>query len=89
MNILISEKRPIEELVGANRGIVRQRIGNLHCMMRLIEVVREVRPSGLRKAPPSLRRGFVKCVADTLDEYRATYFDVQLRVKYDPAKFRH
>lgn len=89
MNILISEKRPIEELVGVNRGIVRQKIGRLHCMMRLIEVVREIRPTNFRKVPPELRRGFVKCVADTLDEYRATYFDVQLRVKYDPSKFRH
>ena len=65
--------RPIEELVGVNRGCTRQRLGNIHCGAPLREQLRHARPDGVRKAPPALRRGWVLCVLQTVEENRDLY----------------
>lgn len=65
-----------EPLVGNNRGIIRQKLGRIHCCTPLLEACREVRPKNMRSMPVELRRGWVKCVIDTLAEYRGTYVAV-------------
>lgn len=68
--------KPVEELVGSNRGIVRQRLGNIHCMTSILQAARVARPCRMRNAPVALRRGWAKCVIDTMAEYRKTYIAV-------------
>ena len=72
----INTDRPIEELTGENRAMVRWKLGNIHCMTSFRDALKECRPEGVRKAPPALRRGLIKCVADTLNEYRGVYSQV-------------
>ncbi len=69
-------KRPIEKLVGDNRGIVRLKLGNMHCMTPLRKALRVCRPKNVRKLPVPLRRGLILCVIETLQEYREMYRDV-------------
>lgn len=72
----INANRPLEELVGDNRGIVRQILGRCHCCRPVMELAREARPKGMRSVPVALRRGWAKCVIETIAEYRETYFAV-------------
>jgi hypothetical protein len=72
----INDKRPLEELTGSNRGIVRQRLGNIHCLSSRLSAARAARPRSLRSVPVALRRGWAKCVIDTMAEYRSTYVAV-------------
>ena len=74
--LTINPDRPIEELIGPNRGIVRMRLGNMHCMTPFREVARELRPKNIRDASPALRRGLLLCVYETLAEYRGTFLHV-------------
>lgn len=67
-----------EPLVGNNRGIVRQRLGCIHCCSSVLEAARHARPNGMRSVPVALRRGWVKCVIDTMEEYKSTYAAVML-----------
>lgn len=71
--ININGHRPVEALVGANRGIVRQRLGNFHVGHSILAAARHARPASLRSAPVALRRGWVLCVLETWREYRGTY----------------
>jgi hypothetical protein len=70
--------KPVEELVGDNRGIVRLKLGNIHCMTPPREAIREIRSTiqNWDKVPKELRRGFYLCVLETLAEYRGTYLSV-------------
>lgn len=72
----INPTRPVEELTGNNRGITRQRLGNIHVMTPILAQCRQVRPLNMRTMPVELRRGWVKCVLDTIEEYRGTYVAV-------------
>ena len=72
----INPDRPIEELQGTNRGIVRQRLANIHCMTPLLGQARAARPKTMRGVPVALRRGWAKCVIDTMNEYQGTYVAV-------------
>ena len=72
----INPDRPVEELTGLNRAIVRQRLGNIHCMSSLLEQARHARPKNMRGVPVELRRGWVKCVIDTMAEYQDTFVAV-------------
>ena len=76
--IYVSPDRPTEELVGQNRMIVRQILGRIHCCSSLLEAARAARPKRgcMRTYPVELRRGWVKCVIDTMAEYRGTYVAV-------------
>lgn len=70
--------KPVEELIGDNRGIIRLKLGNIHCCTRPIDAIREIR-NGIRNwddMPRSLQRGFYLCIIETLEEYRGLYFDV-------------
>jgi hypothetical protein len=73
----INPDRPVEELTGDNRAIVRQILGRIHCMESVLDAAHEARPKGgMRGIPVALRRGWAKCVLDTLAEYRSTYIGV-------------
>lgn len=72
----VDHRREVEDLVGANRGIVRQKLGREHCMTGVLAAARICKPKSLKRIPRELRRGWVKCIIDTLSEYRATYFSV-------------
>lgn len=72
----INPKRPLEKLTGDNRGIVRQRLGNIHCMTSIREQLKTVRPKAMRSLPPRLRRGWALTVLETIAEYRSTYLAV-------------
>lgn len=76
LNLRIDPERPIEELAGTNRRHVRWKLGNMHCMTPLSEAVRKCRPTNVSEASPALRRGLIKCVVDTLNEYRGTFLAV-------------
>ena len=72
----INPNRPVEELAGSNYGIVRQKLGRIHCMTSVLSAARQVRPHAMRDYPVALRRGWAKCVIETLAEYRGTYVAV-------------
>jgi hypothetical protein len=72
----INNARPVEELVGSNYGIVRMRLGNIHCCESLLTQARHARPKGMRSVPVALRRGWVKCVLETVAENRGLYRSV-------------
>lgn len=72
----INPNRPVENLVGDNRGIVRQILGRCHCCSPLLRLAREARPRGMRSVPVALRRGWVKCVLETAAEYKSRYVAV-------------
>jgi hypothetical protein len=76
MKMQINENRPFEELIGKNYGIVRQRLANIHCMSTKLVQARAARPRGMRKMPVALRRGWAKCVLDTMNEFQETYRSV-------------
>ena len=69
----INPDRPLEDLVGDNRGIVRMRLGNVHVARSYLHAARESRPRNMRLMPVALRRGWAKCVLETWNEYRGTY----------------
>lgn len=72
----IDTSKPLDELIGANRGIVRQILGRIHCCTAPLAAARQVWPKGMRGKPKAIRRGLAKCILDTLREYRTMYFDV-------------
>ena len=72
----INESRPVEELTGNNYGIVRQRLAECHCMRSVLDLAREVRPKRMREFPVQLRRGWAKCVIETVAQYRSTFIGV-------------
>ena len=74
--IRINPDRPLEQLTGSNRGVVRIRIGNMHVMTPFTQVVRACRPKNIRNASPALRRGLILLVHQTLTEYRQEFLDV-------------
>jgi len=72
----ISKDRPMEELIGDNRSVVRMKLGDIHCMTPFREALRVCRPRNIHKMPSGLRRGLILCVKETLEEYRSTYLGV-------------
>jgi hypothetical protein len=79
MKMTINPNRPVEELIGDNRGICRQILGRIHCCTPYAEAYRLVHRKlkrTIRTIPVPLRRGLAKCVWDTLEEYRGTYYAV-------------
>jgi len=66
--------RPVTRLSGSNRGIVRTRLGNIHCMTPIREQLKHARPKKFRSVPAALRRGWVLCVLETIQEYRGTFY---------------
>jgi hypothetical protein len=82
--MVINEKRQIEEMVGSNRGIIRQKLARIHCMTSVLAAARECRPKTMRSVPVALRRGWVKCVMETVAEYRGTYIGVMNGTSLEP-----
>lgn len=80
----VNPERPVEELTGSNRGIVRQILARTHCMTPVLKAARECRPARMRTVPVALRRGWVKCVMDTLAEYRGTFTGVMQCTSTEP-----
>ena len=80
----INPNRPVEELIGDNRGIVRMKLGNIHCMTSVLDAARECRPRNMRDVPVELRRGLAKCIMDTLAEYRGTFVGVMACTSTEP-----
>lgn len=74
--MIINPTRPMEQLVGSNYGIVRQRLANVHCMTRIREQLRLVRPKRMRDYPVQLRRGWALCALEAIAQYRSTYIGV-------------
>ena len=78
----IDPNKPLEKLVGSNRGIVRQRLGRFHLSHSVLEAARYARRGedndrkafrSWRSYPVALRRGFALCVIETWTEYQQTY----------------
>jgi len=68
-------RAPIEELRDDNRGIVRIKLGNMHCMTRPVDAIREIR-NGIKNwdaIPRPLRRGFILLCLETIAENRGTF----------------
>lgn len=66
----VDPARPMEELMGGDRGVVRIRLGNMHALTSFREAARACRPKNIRKAPVALRRGLLLLVWQTLQENR-------------------
>ena len=79
----VDTMKPIEHLIGPNYHQTRWRLGNIHCFTSYTDAIREL-SVGLSTIPAELRRGFIYCIVDTLNEYRQTYCDVMLRRDYNP-----
>lgn len=77
LEVRIDPRRPMEPLIGNNRGIVRQKLARVHCCRPWRYVAREIRPANWRQVPPALRRGLLLCIVETLREYRTLFVDVQ------------
>ena len=71
----ISKKRPVEKLVGANLGWVRQRLGRIHVGTPMRETLRVCRPNrrAMKGASPALRRGLILAVLTEHNANRAEY----------------
>lgn len=69
----LNPARPITELTGENWGITRQIVSRQHCLARVRAIAKAARPQNIRKAPPALRRGWAKCVLETIAEHRELY----------------
>ena len=69
----VNPSRPIQELSANNRYGVDLRLGRIHCMTPTREQLRAARPTNLRKAPPALRRGWVKYALETIADNQDTY----------------
>lgn len=82
----LNPSRKIEEMVGNNRGIIRQKLARIHCMTSVLSAARECRPKSMRSVPVALRRGWAKCIMDTLAEYRGTYIGVMNCESLEPRK---
>lgn len=67
--------KPYEALIGANRGVCRLKVGNIHVGASYLSAVRKVM-GGLKnrkKVPRALRRGLIACVIEAHGENRAVY----------------
>lgn len=74
--IVLSPLRPLELLTGDNLGIVRQRLGRIHCMTEIRSQLRHARPVNFRRQTADnigLRRGWALAVLSTVAEYRRTF----------------
>jgi len=76
LDLNINPERPLEELTGSNYGIVRQILGRVHCMSPVQEQLRECRPKDFRRVPVALRRGWVLCALQTIEENRDLFCSV-------------
>lgn len=88
----INPAKPIEELIGDNRGIVRMILGNVHCSCPLSYAARAVYSKlcakrretagltlrgALAEYPRPLRRGLALCIVETWDEYTQQYREIR------------
>lgn len=82
----INANRPLEELIGNNRRMVRLRLGRLHCGRSVLSLARECRNRNndghktepwRKLVPVAIRRGWAKCVIETVSEYRSTWIAVR------------
>ena len=69
----IDPAKPVEKLVGDNYGIVKMRLGNVHCMTSVLEQARMVRPKNIKLASVALKRGWVLCVMQCITENRSGF----------------
>ncbi len=74
--MIINKDRPLEELTGANRWTVEDRLGRVHVGTSTREQLREARPKSMRNIPVRLRRGWAKLALETIEYNRALYRDV-------------
>jgi hypothetical protein len=74
--IKINPNRPLEELVGQNRWVVRHKLGRIHLANSLKHALRETRPKGMRTMPVELRRGWVLCTINTWNEFKNDWIAV-------------
>lgn len=72
---LLTVSKPVELLVGANLGILRMKLGQIHCMTPYRTAIREITSeiSNWHLASRELRRGFYLEVISTLREHRDTF----------------
>lgn len=75
INDLPKAVKPYEPIHGVNRFIIKQRLGRIHCMTPILEQCRAVRPKNMRDYPVALRRGWVKCVLDIINDNRSLFKD--------------
>lgn len=69
----IDETKPLEPLIGTNYGVIRLKLGNIHCMTSVRDQMRQVRPKNMRNYPVALRRGWVLTVLELIDQNQDLY----------------
>ena len=61
----INKDKPIELMQWDNEKVIKRKVGQLHCMLSPLSVVRKLWNKRVHHAPKALRRGWIKCVLET------------------------
>ena len=72
----INESKAIELMQWDNEKVIRRKVGELHCMLSPLSAVRKLWNKRVSNASKELKRGWIKCVLETLEADQQFYVDV-------------
>ena len=72
----INESKAIELMQWGNEKVIKRKVGELHCMLSPLSVVRKLWNKRVKSASKELKRGWIKCVLETLEADQQFYVDV-------------
>jgi len=72
----INKDKPIELMQWDNEKVIKRKVGQLHCMSSPLSVVRKLWNKRVKSASKELKRGFIKCVLESLEADQQLYVDV-------------
>ena len=72
----INENKPIELMQWDNEKVIKRKVGELHCMLSPLSVVRKLWNKRVSSASKELKRGWIKCVLESLEADKEFYVDV-------------
>lgn len=72
----INENKPIELMQWDNEKVIKRKVGELHCMLSPLSVVRKLWNKRVSSASKELKRGWIKCVLESLEADKDFYVGV-------------
>jgi len=72
----INKDKPIELMQWGDEKIIKRKVGQLHCMSSPLSAVRKLWNKRVKSASKELKRGFIKCVLESLEADQQLYVDV-------------
>ena len=72
----INENKPIELMQWDNEKVIKRKVGELHCMLSPLSVVRKLWNKRVSSASKELKRGWIKCVLESLEADKEFYVNV-------------